>query len=79
MRADKAISLTLKCKQGDRVHASRIYLEDHQLAASGIFAHSQSDGVHPHDGATVDVTRAQITEGFRQWLQARIVGALDLS
>lgn len=84
MRADKAISLTLKCKQGDRAHASRIYLEDHQLAATGIFGHSRLDGVHPHDGMTGsgplgDVTRARTPEGFRQWLQDRIVSELDLS
>jgi len=76
MKAE-AISLTLKCNQGDRTSTSRIYLEDYQLASTGIFGDSQSSRVHPHDGLSDNSPKARTLEGFRQWLQDRIVASLD--
>ncbi|KAF9100633.1 RNA polymerase II mediator complex subunit [Mortierella sp. AM989] len=83
MRAERAVCISLACKQGDSTNHRRIFLEDQQLQELHI-NDEPSDIVHPYD--TVDSftasaqqqTRGRTMEGFREWLKYNILAELEI-
>ncbi|KAG0018051.1 hypothetical protein BGZ80_007617 [Entomortierella chlamydospora] len=81
MKAERAISISLTCKQGGDTRYRRIFLEDQRLEEPQI--NDESDNtVHPYDTAnsfTATVpTTGRTMERFTTWLKQNIMAELEI-
>ncbi|KAF9205499.1 FtsJ methyltransferase domain-containing protein 2 [Haplosporangium sp. Z 27] len=81
MKSERAICISLACKQGGNTRHSRIFLEDQQIQEFQNNDESNNT-VHPYDMAntlTATVrTAGRTMEGFRAWLRQNIMAELDI-
>ncbi|KAK3817202.1 MAG: subunit 17 of mediator complex-domain-containing protein [Benniella sp.] len=83
MKTERAVSIFLACKQGERTKQRRICLEDQSFLNSQDLRISGVTTAHPYDSMTATITphtdvAGKSIEGFRTWLKNSILAEIDL-